>query len=696
MSVIQSIRDRGTWIIFIIIAVALIAFILQDGVKQGNTAFSNTSVITKVNGVSIEKGDFEDKLKMQEQMYAGQGATREQLMGNVWNQEVESVVLNQEFKKLGLVVSAKELNSILFGENSPLRQEFTDPKTGEFRVDDAKRAFAQIKKSTNAEQIKMINSGYINPTIQNSLRSKYQNMLIQSVYIPKWMVEKQDADNNAIASMSYVYYPYVAFPDSLAKVSDADISNYIKKHTNEYQKTEETRSISFIGFNAGPSGADSNAVLNQISGLEKDFAAATDPVSFLGKVGTELPFYNSYFSATKIQVALKDSILRLPVGGIYGPYLDGNTYVYAKMIGIKQWPDSAKVRHILIGTMDPRSGQQTRLDSTAKNLADSIENAIKGGADFAALVTKYSDDEGSKEKGGVYDFFDQGKMTVPFNDFSFDKPVGTKGVVKTEFGYHYMEVLAQKNVKPAYKIAYLAKPIVASNETVNTANTAASQFVATSKNSKQFNENAIKLNKQVLSSIDVKPNDFTINSLGQSRTMVRWIYENKLGAISEPTEIADQYVVAIISAINKPGLMSVAGARPQVEGIVRNEKKAQQIIATKMKGSTLDEIAKSTGSPVLRADSLGFSASFISGVGSEPKVVGAAFNKALQGKLSEAIAGGTGVFAIKGESISAKPSVALGDAAKQTLLQTRKMGTYRSIEALRKAATIKDYRSTFY
>lgn len=268
MSVIQTIRDRGTWIIFVIIALALIAFILQDGAKRGGTAFSNTSVITKVNGTAIQRGDFEEKLKMAETMYGAQGATREQLIGNVWNQEVESVVLNQEYKKLGLVVSTKELNDVLFGQNSPLRQEFTDPATGEFKVDDAKRAFAQIKKSKNADQIKMINAGYIEPTIQNALRNKYQNMLVQSVYVPKWLVEKQEADNNAIANISYVYYPYVAIADSLAKVSDDEINSYVKNHATEFQKTEETRTINFVSFNAGPSGADSANTLNQINTLK--------------------------------------------------------------------------------------------------------------------------------------------------------------------------------------------------------------------------------------------------------------------------------------------------------------------------------------------------------------------------------------------------------------------------------------------
>lgn len=696
MSVIQTIRDRGTWIIFVIIAVALIAFILQDGAGRGGSAFSNSSVIAKVNGTSIERGAFEERLKSQEAMYAGQGATRDQLIGTVYNMEVDNIVLNQEFEKLGLTVSAKELNDILFGDNSPLRQEFTDPKTGEFKVDDAKRAFAQIKKSKNAEQIKMINSGYIEPTIQNSLRNKYQNLLIQSVYVPKWMVEKQQADNNAIASASYVYYPYVAIPDSSFKVTDAEINNYVKKHSNEYKKEEETRSIAYVTFSAAPTAADSSATLAQINDLKAAFAASSDAAAFLGKVGTELAFYNSYFGGSRIQVTNKDSITRLPVGGLFGPYVDGNNYVLAKMVGIKQWPDSVTVRHILIGTNDPQSGQQVRDDSTGKKLADSIQTAIKNGADFNALVTKYSDDGGSKEKGGVYDYFPQGQMVIPFNDFAFDNPVGSKGVVKTDFGYHYIEILGQKNRAPAYKIAYLAKPIISSNETMNEANTAAASFASIAKGTKEFNDNAAKLAKPILSATEIKQNDFTVGTMANTRSLVRWIYENKEGAVSDPTEVGDQIIVAMVTNINKAGLMGANEARPLVEGLIRNDKKAKLIIDTKMKGSSLEEIAKSSGTSVLRADSLSFGSGFINGVGNEPKIVGAVFNKSIQGKTSSLIVGNSGVFAVKGEAIAAKPADALPETVKQALIQNRKMATYRSVEALRKAATVKDYRFSFY
>jgi peptidyl-prolyl cis-trans isomerase D len=695
MSVIQRIRDKGAWIIFAIIALALIAFILQDGIGRGSRAFSSNT-IGKVNGEKISRTEFEEKVNMQERYAAQQGMGREQLTAAVWNQEVERLVLNQEYDKLGLQVGPKELSEILFGENSPLRQEFTDPKTGVFNAEDARRAFAQIKKSKNKEQLAMIQNGYIEPTIESALRNKYQTLVQQAIHIPKWLVEKQQADNNAIANISYVYVPYASVSDSLAKVSDDDILAYEKKHSKQFTKEEESRSINYVAFSTAPSSSDSANILNQVKSLKNDFEHAEDAGTYISRVGSEIPFYNSYFSKAKMQQANKDSLSRIPVGTVYGPYTDGQNYVLAKMVGIKQWPDSVKVRHILIGTVDPRTQQAIREDSVAKKMVDSVETAIKGGADFNALVQKYSDDQGSKGNNGVYDFFPQGQMVIPFNDYVFDHPVGAKGVVKTDYGYHYVEILAQKNSNPVYKIAYVAKAIVAGNETVSNANTHAAQFAASSKNGKQFNENALKNNLSIIPGNDIKQNDFTIPGLGQNRLLVRWIYEHGVGDISDPTEVGDHYVVAIVSAVNKAGLMSPNEARAFAEGAVRNEKKAQQIVSTKFKGNSLQTYAGSTGSFVLKADSIGFNAPFIPNIGNEPKIVGAAFNKALAGKVSEPIAGGTGVFAVQVESNGAKAGVMDPNAVKQNLLQSTRMAVYRSLEALKKAASIKDNRSKFY
>jgi peptidyl-prolyl cis-trans isomerase D len=693
MSIIQNIRERGTWIIFGIITIALIAFILQDGV--GRKGGDDISILGKVNGQAINKIEFEEKLEIQLQNYAAQGVKREQLLGYLWNQEVDRLLLKDEENKLGLSVGTKELSDVLFGNESPFKQEFTDPTTGEFKVNEAKQAVAQIKKSKNLDQIKQIEKVYIEPSIENRLRNKYQVLVVKGVQVPKWLAEKQYTEASSIASISFVGIPYNTITDSTIKISDDEIASYLKENTAAYQVEETSRSISFVGFSAAPSAADSITAINDIESYKQDFKNSTDAAKFLNKVGTEIPYYDSYISKKSLQIPQKDSLLNVGVGGVYGPYVDGRNFTIAKIIGVKQWPDSASVRHILIATINPQNGQQVRADSVAKKLADSISLAIRGGASFEEMVAKYSDDAGSKTTGGTYELFPQAKMTPAFNDFSFDNPVGAKAVVKTDFGYHYMEVLKQTPRGPAYKIAYLSKMVMPSNETINAASTAAAQFASGSKDSKSFNAAAVKLNKQAIPASDIKANDFEIPGIGTARNIVRWVYEQDVNDVSEPFELGDNYVVALITSEEKEGLASVSAARPQVEGIIRDKKKAEKIKAS-IKGKTLEAIAAGANSFVQRADSIGFGFSMIAGLGNEPKLVGAAFNKALINKVSEPIAANSGVYAVSVNGIAAKQADQDPSFFKDELLERTRGMMFRSASSFKKIAKIEDNRSKIY
>lgn len=694
MSIIQNIREKGTWIIFGIIAIALIAFILQDGVGRNNNNSGITNIAI-VNGDPIDKVSFDEKVDLQVQNYASQGVKREQVIGYQYNQEIDLLLYKQEINKLGLSVGTKEISDVLFGTESPFKNEFTDQATGEFKVNDAKNAIAQLKKSKNVEQIKQLEKFYIEPSIENRVRSKYQSLLIKGVQLPKWLADKSIAEINNIASISYVGVSYNSISDSAAKVSNDDIAAYIKKNPAAYQNEETSRSISYIGFNASPSSQDSLAILKQLIDLRDEFKATNNEASFLNKAGTDLPFYNSYVSKKTLQIPNKDSILNVGVGNTFGPYIDGRNFTIAKVIGTKSWPDSASVRHILIATVNPQSGQQIRDDSTAKKLIDSIKTAINGGASFEAMVAKYSDDGGSKANGGKYEMFPQAQMTPAFNDYSFDNPVGSKDVVKTDFGYHYIEILKQTPRGPAYKIAYLSKAVLPSTETLNAASTAAAQFATASKDPKSFTANAVKEKKEVFPAANIKANDFEIPGIGESRALVRWVYDNDLNDVSEPFEVGDNYIVALINAEEKKGLMSVEAAKPVVENMIKDQKKAE-IIKKTFKGNSLETYAASSNVTIARADSVNFNYSMVPGLGNEPNVVGAAFNKSLINKVSEPFAGNSGVFVVSVNNISAIQSQQDPNLIKDELLNRTRSSFFRSAAGLRKAATIEDNRYKIY
>jgi peptidyl-prolyl cis-trans isomerase D len=106
-------------------------------------------------------------------------------------------------------------------------------------------------------------------------------------------------------------------------------------------------------------------------------------------------------------------------------------------------------------------------------------------------------------------------------------------------------------------------------------------------------------------------------------------------------------------------------------------------------------VAAATQQSVLNADSVKFSSPFIPNVGQEPKVIGAAFNKAYQSAVSAPIAGNGAVFVLKTESVSAVSDGGLNadEQRKMMMQQMRQSAGFRAVDALRKAATVKDERA---
>ncbi len=702
MSLIQQIRDRAAWIVFGAIALSLLAFIVQDAFYRKGSLTGSGSTVGKINGASIEHDVFEHKVSFYEQMNNGQ-TQRSQLIGQVWDYMVNQDLIEQETDKLGIAVTGNELSDILFGNNPPqfMQQLFSDPKTGQYDANTARKQFAAIKSRTDDPQVKNFNEAYIEPQLLQTKAEKYQSLISGGVYVPKWMSEKMNADANAISKASYVYVPYTSISDSTVKVSADEMDAYIKKHSKQFERDEETRTISYVSFSGAPSANDSASVRNEVNQLKTGFSTATDVKTFLTSKGDETQYYNSVIGGKEIKQAIKDTLFKLSPGEMYGPYIDGSNYVIAKMIAKQEIPDSAKVRHILVAThqQDQSSGQLVAIrdDSTAKKRLDSAIALIKNGASFDSVVAKYSDDPGSKDKGGVYDYFPSGQMDESFNDFAFTGKVGETKVVQTVYGYHYVEILGQHGSETGYKIAYLSKPIVASPETDNAASNAASQFAAASRNQQEFEANAKKQKLTVLPSQEFKQNDFTIPGVGESRELVRWAYDNKPGTVSDPQNISDNYVVALLSGVSEKGLASPTAVQQTVEPVVRNEKKAKIIIAQQMKGSTLEQVAQNAHQPVQKVDSLNFSAFVVPVLGNEPQFIGASFNKQLLNKLSAPIAGNSGVFVLRSEGVSGTSNIgATAEMQKQQIEQMLKQQAGQAITALKKAADIKDYRSKFY
>lgn len=711
MSIIQTIREKGAVIVISLIAISLIGFILMDSMSSGRSIFgnNNTSTLGVVNGEKIDLNTFNEKVKEIQQQYPNGGsAQNNQIMESVWNQMVAERVFDAQFNKLGITFTPDEMSSIMFSNDAPqaLKQAFTDKETGQYNVEQAKQWWAQMKRNKNEEQRNAIISQIIDPMRLNSLYTKYTSLIAASVYQPKWLVKESENEKNQFAHISYVAVPYTAISDSTIKVTDKDIEDYVSNHKARFEQ-EPGRMISYVAFSAAPSAQDSAKILESLKELKPQFAADSNAKFFLGRNSSNIPFFDGYVPKSKMQTPFKDSIIDLPNGGVYGPYEDGKNYVLAKKLDTKILPDSIECRHILLGTVDPQTQQPTIPDSTAHRLADSIALAIKNGANFDSLSEKYSTDQAAKAQNGVMTFdimtIQSENFAKEFGDFLLNDKGETKKVVHTQFGWHYIEILAKKNPEPAYKIAYMAKEIVPSDETINSANTAAIKLSGLAKDQKSFNDYVAKNGlKKVTVPFEIKENDYQVGALQDARALVRWAFESKQGQVSEPFAIKDDYVVAIVDKIIKKGTPDAETARPMVEGIVLNMKKADEIKKKLNNPTSLEAAAAPYHLQVLNSgedSTLTFQAQIINGIGNEPKVAGAAFNKDYQTKVSPPFAGNTGVFVIKVNSIGAKIPLSPDIEKIQQQQEVQKEvqdAVGESFQSLKKIADIKDNRSRFF
>jgi len=703
MSIIQSLRDKAAVLLSAMIAISLIGFLVQDAFigRSGNLFSGQSNVAGSINGKKIDLVEFNQKVNQSEQAYRAQGMQTNDMMTqsiieNVWNGYIQEELIKGETEKLGIKVTPKELGSVLFSEDAPqeFRQMFTDRNTGMFDVNAAKNWFNNVKKSTKQEDVQVVVEQLIKPVEVNLLTQKYVSLFSQASYVPKWMIEKMNADNSLIASVNYAGGPYTSIPDASIKITDQEIADYINKHKEEF-KQEHVKSISYVSFNANPTVADSQRVFNLLVDLKNELRNTEDAKGFVTRNNTTLPFFDGYALKSKLQMTTKDSIASMSVGAVVGPYIDGGSYVIAKKVDAKNLPDSINCRHILIGTVNPQTGQPIREDSVAKKKADSLFAVIKAGGNFGALAAQFSEDEGSKQRGGEYEFssVDLAPLDKDFANYISNKPKGSFDVIKTSFGYHVMEVLNQKNFEPAFKVAYLAKNIVASEETDLKASSSATQLAGNSRDVKSFEEAVVKMKLNKEYADNIREMDYGAGQLN-SRAIVKWAFENKIGTVSEPFDLKDQYVVAVVTGEIKEGVQPPALARVSVEPILRNQKKAE-ILAKKAQGEkNLDKIATILGGTSGRVDTLKFADPFVQNVGSEIKVIGAAFNKKNLSTISDAIAGQNGLFYISVNNVSSLPSSAVDLASQKKTLesQLKQYAGYSTMDAIRKSAKIVDKR----
>lgn len=701
MSVIQKIRDKYAVVIIVLICLAIVSFLLQDVFFGRNSMFSQSTNVGKVNGEELDYREYQQRIEnMQERMRQQMpGAslddqTQQYIREQAWDQFLREKIMQAQYEELGIEVTQAEVTDQIYGKNPhPLvLQYFADPQTGKFDRTVLQRVAEQVKQDPSGQMSQQL-LAFDQMITEYQKNQKYITLVHQGIYYPKWLAQMEQESNAQNANISYVQVPYASIADSTIKVTDAELNAYIQEHKALFE-VKENRRIEYVAFNALASATDSALARTEFEKLRAELDTTPDVAGFI-KLNSELPYYDGYAPRNTIQVPAKDSIIDLPIGKTYGPYQDNNLLVYAKVIDRKTLPDTVKIRQILVAIQPGVS------DSVAKSRADSLEAVIRGGGDFAALATQFSDDPNSKQTGGEYTLTPNGYFANELEavkEFAFEGTSGALKVVKMPIGYAVVKITEQKNFGPALKIAYLAKPVDASSTTSSEALALANDFASKNGDWKTF-EKTVQEKGLDKRQQNLAPMDFVIPGLGSSREIVSWAYKADKGEVSPVFTLEDKFVVAVLTAAREAGTAPLDEVRPQVEAEVKKNKKAEQIIAKMKSPATVEAAASATNQPVLTADGISFATPFIPSLGFEPRVSGAAFNKAWgTAKATAPIQGNGGVYVLKVNTYVPSGQPALDYAQQRTAYEQnlRQLTDNQLFEALKKKSNVKDDRASFF
>lgn len=711
MAVLSKIRERSLFLI-IIIALALFSFVLS-GLFQGNIFSKNTTDIGEVNGEPINREEFAQQVEAFRLRSNGR-SSNVQNVNNAWNTLVREKVYETQLKKSGIVVGEKDIWDAIVNQVSMQNSPQFMNEVGMFDQEKLKEYIATLQENaTTDEQSKAAWLSWLDyeKSIKNNLEQNTYNTLVKAGLNSTLLEGKADYFfQNTNVDLEYVYVPFSSIADSLVKVTDEDVKNYIKARKKEFT-ANESRDIQYVSFNIAPSLEDEQAIQKELNTLiddrEEYSAAAKSTVNVLGfknavkmaefnsEHGSDTPFDKNFYTKATLPKSIGDSLFDKGINEVYGPYRENGYFKISKITAVKQLPDSVKASHILIPFLGSSIADPmvTQTEEQAKKVADSILTVIKGDkSKFEEIARSTSIDKVSGEKGGDLGWFTYNAMIPEFRDYVFENKVNDLGIVKSQFGFHIIRIDGQKNIQRTVQVATFSRKIQASEKTENEVFENAETFASELSSGKKLEELATEKNYTPKNIQGIEVFDDNIAQLGSQRQIVRWAFDESISVNDiKRFDIDNGYVVAVLTKKNKAGL-STKGK--DIRTILLNEKKAS-LIKEQSTGESLEEIAKQNNTEIRSSLAISNTSPVFSGLGRFTDAAGVV-TFAEENKLIKNIIDKNGVMFAKITKKNLPAELNNYNANKKALerqLQSRNTQIY---EAIKDNSQIVDNRAFFY
>lgn len=694
MAILQKTREKAGMAVSIIIALALLSFIIDpQTLETAFNAMSSRNDVGVINGKTISYLDFQqdvDKFTTINEMVTGSSAQSEQQQEQVrnaaWQSLLDRYLFVKNAKAAGIRVGEEEMKDLLAGDMiSPVVSQnpaFMD-ENGNFSKDALQNLINNISQDQTGRLKEYWN--YIQNTVYTQqFYAKYGSLFTNGNFQNPLMLRRAIAENNNTTNVDFVMVPNYGM-DTTVKVSGDEIRKYYESHKNMF-KQNASRDMEYVVFEVKPSEADINATNEAIGKVYDEFSTTDNMKSFLAR-NSEKGLNEYWYKAGELSTVNSgiSEFVDANAQGTSPIVSDNNVFYAARIMATAQIPDSVYVRHIL-------------LQGATETKADSLLNVLVKGENFSNVAASYSADTRSAADGeqGNVGWMTQTYM-IPGFESVLTAQVGKPYIVKTQYGTHIVEVAKRTSPVAKKQVAILEKTALASGETFNSYYAQASKFskIAAGK----YNNYKAAVDSMGLYSHPMKVTEATSSygSISQAKEVTRWVFDNKVGKVSEIITVNNNYLfVATVTGIHKEGIAKIDEVKEAIRQQLYAQKaseKAAADIAQKIQGiSDLQAIADTLHSSVSTGVDVRFAS--LAGQGLDPKFIGAA-SVAPEGKICGPVAGTIGTYIFKVNSRDTG-SFYTEDDARNAATQMNNYTTQMILPVMMMESDVRDHRARFY
>lgn len=662
MATLQKIRSKGPLLV-IVIGLALFAFIAGDAWKVLQPHQGKQDV-GEVNGEVLSAQDYQkmvDELSEVIKLTNGLNSLTEDQLNNVkdqvWQSYVNNKLIAEQAEKLGLKVTDAEIQSIIDQGTHPLLMQtpFRNPQTGMFDKDMLKK-FLVDYANLNASQMPAQYVEYyqkmgafwqfVEKTLaQSTLAEKYQNLVAKSLISNP--VAAEDAFNSRTEQSDLLLagVPYSSINDSTIQVSDSEIKDRYNEKKEQFKQLVETRDIRYIDVKVVPSDADRKAVEKEVTEYSNQLASTTaDFGTFVRSTGSSVNYSDVPVSKSVFPADVASRLDSTNVNEVYGPYYNqtDDSYNAFKLLAKVSSPDSIQFRQIQV---------YAETEEKTKTLADSIYNALKGGADFAAIAKIYGQTgEASWVNSQSWEGSELDADNSKFINTLLNQPVNELANISIGQANLILQVMNKKSMQTKYKVAVVKCPVEFSKETYNAAYNKFSQFVAQNTTIESMVKNAEESGYTLMPRTDLSSAEHYVGGVRSTREALKWIFAAKPGEVSPLYECGenDHLMVVALDKIHEAGYRDINSVAEMLRAEIRRDKKAEKIMEEMKKYNSIAQVKGMKDAVSDSVKHVTFSApAYISVTRSSEPVIGAVAAKTAANKVSAPIKGNGGVYMIQ-------------------------------------------------